>query len=170
MTTLGICPQKQQKNLHLQTQSFFFSETFAETLPQLLVLYTLKNSNIIDDGGFVRSTGISIWLIKLYLSMLSSSFGMAKFLQLGPCQLIPQNKMGIGMFLITIANFFGLLWKIFSITGLIFNICIPTVFMFVFQCWSRSYVVLFHWAGLVSVFWGHWVRRIPWAFIIIWSP
>ena len=81
------------------------------------MLILLINSGIIDDGNNVESTAVSFFQIKLYLSMLSSSFGMARFLQLGPCQLIPQNKMGIGMFLITIANFFGLLWKIFSITG-----------------------------------------------------
>ena len=93
------------------------SETFAETLPQLFVLILLMNSEIIDDGQHVGSAVFSFFLLKLYLSILSSSFGMAKFLQLGPCQFIPKNKMGIGMGMITIANFLGLLWKGLFITA-----------------------------------------------------
>ena len=95
----------------------FLSETFAETLPQYFVLTILINSSIIDDGNYAAGTAISIYNVKRPLSMLSSSFGMAKFLQLGPCQLIPQNKMGIGMFLITEASLWGLYWKVGAITS-----------------------------------------------------
>ena len=100
--------------------NFFFSETFAETLPQLFVLLILLNTAFIDQGAYEGSGIImSIFRLKLWISMLSSSFGMAKFLQLGPCQLIPQNKMGISMFLITIANFVGLWWTLWALPGAI---------------------------------------------------
>ena len=89
------------------------------------MILILLISSVIDDGSYMGFKGISILYIKLCLSAMSSSFGMVKFLQLGPCQLIPQNKVGIGMFLITIANFLGLIWKVGTITlALLFYIVI----------------------------------------------
>ena len=81
------------------------------------MLNCLISTGVIDDGVNGVSAVLPLLTIKLLLSQLSSSFGMAKFLQLGPCQLIPQNKMGIGMFLITVANFLGLWWKVGVIIG-----------------------------------------------------
>ena len=83
------------------------------------MLLILINSDVIDDGNSYESTAITFFTIRIYLSLLTSSFGVAKFLQLGPCQLIPQNKMGIGMLMITVANFVGLLCKVFFITGIL---------------------------------------------------
>ena len=84
------------------------------------MLYHLLISTVIDDNHSYGAGFMSIYLLKLYISLLSSSWGMAKFLQLGPCQLIPQKKTGIVMLLVTISNFLGLLWKI---------IIIPTVLL-----------------------------------------
>ena len=81
------------------------------------MLAHLFKTDVFDDGHNLESKVISIFMLKVYLSALLSSFGMAKFLQLGPCQLVPQNKMGIGIILITIANFLGLSWKFYSIIG-----------------------------------------------------
>ena len=81
------------------------------------MLFCLFNTDILDDNRNNGSAFPSIYLIKLTLSSLTSSFSMAKFLQVGPCKLIPQNKLGIGMFLITITNSFGLWWKVISISG-----------------------------------------------------
>ena len=132
----------------IPSTSFIFSETFAETLPQLFVLVCLITSSIIDDGNNTASPIMSFYILKLLISALSSSFGMAKFLQLGPCQLIPQNKMGIGMLMITITNFCGLLWKFIFITAALYlyvsfkNPSIGPTQMFLELFWRSSCVQL----------------------------
>ena len=93
---------------------FFFQKHFWRLYPKLLCYITFWFQLLL-------MTTIVMGLdLKLYISLLSSSWGMAKFLQLGPCQLIPQKKTGIVMLLVTISNFLGLLWKI---------IIIPTVLL-----------------------------------------
>ena len=114
----------------------------------MFVLLTLINSDVIDDGNSYESTAISFFTIRIFLSLLTSSFGVAKFLQLGPCQLIPQNKMGIGMLMITITNFCGLLWKFIFITAALYlyvsfkNPSIGPTQMFLELFWRSSCVQL----------------------------
>ena len=40
---------------------------------------------------------------------------MAKYLQLGPCILLPQKKISFGILLVAFANFIGLSWKLLMI-------------------------------------------------------
>ena len=110
------------------------------------MLGCLISTSVIDDGVNGVSTVSSFFYIKLLLSQLSSSFGMAKFLQLGPCQLIPQNKMGIGMVMIAIVNFLGLMWKVCGITALtIYTGLYPSVgssHLFFAVFWRSSCILL----------------------------
>ena len=45
------------------------------------------------------------------LSILSAALGIAKFLKVGPCRLLPYDKINFGFFLLTLNIICGLIWK-----------------------------------------------------------
>ena len=86
-------------------------------MPQLVVLICLLRSGIVSDNNVGH--GLGYFDAKFLISLFSSSWAMAKFLQIGPIQLVPQDKIGIGILIVTIANFFGLFWKGFVIVYMV---------------------------------------------------
>ena len=74
---------------------------------------TVQHIQAANYGGI--GAGISFFYIKYYLSILSSSWAMAKFLQLGPCKLLPRKNISFGILLVAFTNFIGLSWKLLMV-------------------------------------------------------
>ena len=64
----------------------FFSEPFLESVPQVHILLPLALSN---EHLFIES--LILFIVTFTTSVLSASLGIAKFLKLGPCRLIPNE-------------------------------------------------------------------------------
>ena len=43
-------------------------------------------------------------IVTFSLSVFSAAFGMTKFMSVGPCRLIPYNKINVGFFLVLLCN------------------------------------------------------------------
>ena len=54
------------------------------------------------------------------LSILSAALGIAKFLKVGPCRLLPYDKINFGFFLLTLNIVCGLIWKAIFLPLIIF--------------------------------------------------
>ena len=75
-----------------------------EAVPTVLILMAL----VVRDPGVFQGTqtnflGISktaMFWTTYSLSIFSGSFGMAKFLKLGPCQIVPLQNMHCGFFFV----------------------------------------------------------------------
>ena len=67
-----------------------FSEPFLESVPQVHILLTLwLEENHLFEGDDVKT--FFLFYAKVATSIVSASLGIAKFLKLGPCRLIPNE-------------------------------------------------------------------------------
>ena len=69
-----------------------FSEPFIESIPQVHILLSLwvEESHLFvgEDGGYATTI---LFIAAFITSIVSASLGIAKFLKLGPCHLIPNE-------------------------------------------------------------------------------
>ena len=81
-----------------------FSEPFLESIPQVLITMTYMMEKAIDENGFTQF--VQIWLedtktlFNFSISVLSASFGISNLLKIGPCRLVPYDKIDFGFFLL----------------------------------------------------------------------
>ena len=85
----------------------FFAEPYLEAIPTIHILLAIymRNKEVFDVNE-LNSLGISkmdMFWMTLFLSVFSGSLGMAKFLKLGPCQIVPSDKWHGGFFLVFIS-------------------------------------------------------------------
>ena len=81
-----------------------FSEPFLEAVPTTFILLAIYFRDRYIFGGSERNfLGIQKWLmfwITFGISVFSGSLGMAKFLKLGPCKIVPSDKFHCGFVLV----------------------------------------------------------------------
>ena len=96
-----------QTPLHtFQIFTFYISEPYVEAVPTVLILLALllkKNDLFLgngssDDFNFLGIHKAIMFITTFSISVFSGSFGMAKFLKLGPCQIVPSQNMHFGFF------------------------------------------------------------------------
>ena len=77
-----------------------------EAVPTVLILLTLAFKEAFNSlylGHQTNFLGISkgvMFFATISISVFSGSFGMAKFLKLGPCQIVPSQDMHCGFFFV----------------------------------------------------------------------
>ena len=76
-----------------------------EAVPTVLILLALyvRESSLFtgtgpDDRNFLGIHKVAMFITTFSISVFSGSFGMAKFLKLGPCQIVPSQNMHCGFF------------------------------------------------------------------------
>ena len=83
-----------------------------ESLPQIhLILVIVFTDEIEVDRSHWRT-----WL-PFAVSVVSAAYGMTKFFSIGPCRLLPYDRMGVGFFLVIIniiAYLIGKTWILAS--------------------------------------------------------
>ena len=96
---------------------FLFIEPFLESIPQshvLLVIYLqsfpLSWIDVENNEGVV-DTSDPFFLATFLSSILSASFGISKLLKLGPCPLVPQDKVGLVFLMVFLSILTGLAGK-----------------------------------------------------------
>ena len=74
-----------------------------EAVPTVLILLALyvRESSLFfgtgpDDRNFLGIHKVDMFITTFSISVFSGSFGMAKFLKLGPCQIVPSQDMHCG--------------------------------------------------------------------------
>ena len=91
---------------------FSFTEPFLEAVPQVIVLLCIGFlSGSANPSGYVSSCApqncgiVSLWpsvdpwfFSTFLLSVFSASFGMTRFLKVGPMTLVPRNSFGVSFF------------------------------------------------------------------------
>ena len=92
---------------------FSFSEPFIEAVPQVIVMLCIAFLSGLNDGGQFyahqcapQNCGIvslnpwvDPWFFGTFcLSVFSASFGMTRFLKVGPMTLVPRNSYGLSFF------------------------------------------------------------------------
>ena len=88
-----------------------FSEPFLEAVPTTFILVTIFVRNLDTDGNlfsqdeynFLGINKFSMFGITLFISIFSGSFGMAKFLKLGPCQIVQSDKIHCGFIMVILS-------------------------------------------------------------------
>ena len=86
--------------------TFYISEPYLEAVPTVLILLALvvRNPFIFHstETNFLRISKTAMFWTTFSISIFSGSFGMAKFLKLGPCQIVPSQNLHCGFFLVFI--------------------------------------------------------------------
>ena len=88
-----------------------------EAVPTVLILLALLLRNeelFLVSGPETNFLGIDkgiMFLTTFSISVFSGAFGMAKFLKLGPCQIVPSQAMHCGFFSVMISMAAGLVSK-----------------------------------------------------------
>jgi len=82
-------------------------EPYVEAVPTVLILLALfvKDHEIFytgytNDVNFLGIPRVAMFWTTFSISVFSGSFGMAKFLKLGPCQIVPSQDMHCGFFFV----------------------------------------------------------------------
>jgi len=74
-------------------------EPFLESVPQVhIILLVVFAGNAHIDFYNVQT------ILTFSLSVFSAAFGMTKFMSVGPCRLIPYDKINVGFFLVLLSN------------------------------------------------------------------
>ena len=105
---LFFCKRKSiyfQTPLHsLQIFTFYILEPYVEAVPTVLILLALAFRNpdlfIGKEENFLGIRKTDMFITTFSISVFSGSFGMAKFLKLGPCQIVPSQDMHCGFFFV----------------------------------------------------------------------
>ena len=105
-----LMTQYHQKNC-MKLTMFSFTEPFLEAVPQVIVLLCIGflsgfggNGRVGDcalqNCGIVSlSPQVDPWFFGTFcLSVFSASFGMTRFLKVGPMTLVPRNSYGVSFF------------------------------------------------------------------------
>ena len=75
-----------------------------EAVPTVLILLALYTRNRFlfmgDETNFIGIPKTAMFWTTFSISVFSGSFGMAKFLKLGPCQIVPSQNMHCGFFFV----------------------------------------------------------------------
>ena len=96
---------------------FSFSEPFVESIPQVHILLVIlmaslggpgKSSNY-NNGVFDPRSGL--FLPTFLTSIFSATFGMSKFLKVGPCPIVPRTSYGLVFMLSFLSIICGLAGK-----------------------------------------------------------
>ena len=86
----------------LQIFIFFISEPYVEAVPTVLILLALafKEQRLFlgSETNFLGIRKTAMFITTFSISVFSGAFGMAKFLKLGPCQIVPSQAMHCGFF------------------------------------------------------------------------
>ena len=85
---------------------FLISEPFLEAVPQVHILVAIyfRNKNFIvnpsEPSPLVFISQQNLFFVTLAISVFSGSLGIAKFLKLGPCKIVPSDKLHFGFVLV----------------------------------------------------------------------
>ena len=83
-----------------------FSEPYIEAVPTVLILLVLvlKNNDTFlgTELNFLGIEKQTMFFITFSISVFAGSFGIAKFLKLGPCQIVPSQDLHCGFFFVFI--------------------------------------------------------------------
>ena len=93
--------------------NFFFFKTlepFLEAIPQVHLLIVIKLGDFIENNEIVEVWNLQT-TITFCLSVLTAALGITKFLKVGPCRLLPYDKINLGFFLLTLNIACCLIWK-----------------------------------------------------------
>ena len=77
-----------------------------EAVPQVHILVAIyfRNKNFIvnplEPSPLVFISQQNLFFVTLAISVFSGSFGIAKFLKLGPCKIVPSDKLHFGFVLV----------------------------------------------------------------------
>ena len=90
-----------------------------EAVPNVFILlimyfrdYTTADTIIGEEKkNFLGLTGYAMFCTTFSISVFSASVGIAKFLKMGPCQIVPSDKWNCGFFLLFLSVAFSLLGK-----------------------------------------------------------
>ena len=89
------------------------SEPFLEALPQVIILFAIAYYISVGENPLNLNTGFFSYEMTLWSSILSASFGLAKFLKLGPCRILPNSGWLGGYmkwsFLLTMINIMNMI-------------------------------------------------------------
>ena len=123
--------------IHLN--AVFTLEPFLEALPQVVILLTLS----ILDWDIVIDGSEDLFFLTFFSSIFTASFGITKFLKIGPCRLIPEEGLGGGYFQI------GFIVTFFNVTAMILS----KAFMFVAMADLADLASLTEDKYKVEIFW-----------------
>ena len=86
--------------------TFYISEPYLESIPTVLILLACRFRNpslfLGSQENFLGIPKTTMFWTTFSISVISGSFGMAKFLKLGPCQIVPSQKLHVGFFFLFI--------------------------------------------------------------------
>ena len=79
-------------NVWIQNLCYFLSEPFLEAVPQVFVLLALW---LYDDSliKLIVNQNYELFLASFVSSVITSTFGVAKFLRIGPCRLVSEDGL-----------------------------------------------------------------------------
>jgi len=80
-------------------------EPFLEAVPTTYILLAIYYRDYrifgqLNEYNFLGISKFTMFWITFSISVFSGSFGMAKFLKLGPCRIVPSDKWSLGFFLL----------------------------------------------------------------------
>ena len=85
----------------------FLAEPYLEAIPTIHILLAIhmRNKEVfnVNELNYLGISKMDMFWMTLFLSVFSGSLGMAKFLKLGPCQIVPSDKWHCGFFLVFIS-------------------------------------------------------------------
>ena len=89
--------------------TFYISEPYLEAVPTVLILLAcrFRNPDLFfgpwSQTNFLGIPKTIMFWTTFSISVISGSFGMAKFLKLGPCQIVPSQDLHCGFFCLFIS-------------------------------------------------------------------
>ena len=97
-----------------------------EAVPTVFILFIMYfiDSSITEGGekNFLNISGDTMFWITFSISVFSASVGIAKFLKVGPCQIVPSDKLHCGFLLLFLSIVFCLLGK-----GFVIALCMESI-------------------------------------------